>query len=238
VKRYGGIHAVDDCSFDVREGTITALIGPNGSGKTTAFNLISGIEKPDAGDIIFKGVNIRGLGVEAVSNLGLSRLFQQSRLFANFSVAENLKLAIDNGDESFWRSLLGLYRDSAQKRKAARTALEALGLGELLDRKISAMSYGQQRMVDLARSMLNPHDLLLLDEPVAGVHPSLRKTVARSLQEHRDRGKTTLLIEHDMIFTLAVADRVIVMDAGDVIADDKPKNVVKSRVVREAYLGG
>jgi len=266
-KHFGGVKAVDGCDFEIKENLITALIGPNGAGKSTVFNLISGLLKTDGGKILFKiqdtrynfqknsksqilnpktknlkngYVDITNLSPEKISNLGISRLFQQSRLFNNLSVKDNLLLAIDNNDTKFWRSFFQPVQSKARDSLAhgkVDNILELTNLTKFKNTLARDLSYGQKRLVELGRTILNPHTFLILDEPVAGVNPKLRQKISEILQSLKARGETILLIEHDMNFTFGLADRVIVMDEGKVIAQGKPVEIKNNPKVLEAYLG-
>ena len=236
-KHFGGVKAVDGCSFEVKKGTITALIGPNGSGKTTVFNLISGILKEDSGKVIFDSTDITHFSPEAVSNIGISRLFQQTRLFNNLTVKENLLLALDNEDTKLWKNLLGFNKVTKEKEEKIRKMLKLVGIERFENKLARELSYGQKRLVELIRTILNPHKLLMLDEPVAGVNPELRREIAKLLKKLKKQGDTILLIEHDMDFALSLADFVIVMDEGKVIAKGKPREIRNNKKVLEAYLG-
>lgn len=238
LKRYfGGVKAVDGCSFRVRANTITALIGPNGAGKSTVFNLISGIIREDSGRIIFDKKDITHFSPEQVSNIGISRLFQQARLFSNLTVRENLLLALDNEDTKFWKNLVGKNRVTRGKENKIKEILRLVGMERFENKLTRELSYGQKRLVELARTILNPHKLLMLDEPVAGVNPRLRLVITKILLNLKKQGDTILLIEHDMSFTLGISDFVIVMDEGRVIAKGKPKEIKSNKKVLEAYLG-
>lgn len=241
-KYFGGVRAVDSCDFSIKKGEITALIGPNGSGKTTVFNLVSGLIKPDSGEIIFspsnKDYHLEKYSIDKISNFGISRVFQQSRLFKNLTVLDNLLLAIDNSDLNFWSNLLRINRFSSKKEEVVKKILTDFGVADILDKKAGDLSFGQKRLAELARTILNPHELLMLDEPVAGVNPRIKDKIADILLELKKKGETILLIEHDMAFTLHVADFVVVMDAGKVIAQGKPEEIKSNPKVLEAYLGG
>jgi neutral amino acid transport system ATP-binding protein len=236
-KYFGGVKAVNDCSFTVKPGKITALIGPNGAGKSTIFNLISGLNKIDAGTIEFNGQTINILSPEKISNLGISRLFQQPRLFGNLTVADNLLLAIDNEDAKFWKNFISLSKTDIYKLKKVDQALDDIGIKELKYSLASDLSYGQKRLVELARTLLNPHKFLMLDEPVAGINPKLRQQIKEVLTKLTANGDTILLIEHDMNFTLSISNWVIVMDEGKVLAEGTPAEIRNNPKVLSAYLG-
>jgi ABC-type branched-subunit amino acid transport system ATPase component len=217
-KKFGGLQAVSDCSFEIKKGTITALIGPNGAGKTTIFNLILGVIKPDSGKIYFNDLLINNLPIFKRVRLGISRTFQSVRLFKNLTVGDNLSLV--SGD-----------------KEAIRKTISFLGLETDLDFPVSGLSFGQQKILALARALLLPHQLLMLDEPVAGVNPLLREKFKRIFQELRDKGETIFLIEHDMNFVMNLADYVIVMAGGKVLAKGSASEVQKDPQVLESYLG-
>lgn len=236
-KYFGGVKAVDACSFEVKANTITALIGPNGSGKSTVFNLIAGILRADAGTITFAGRSITNLPPNVISNLGISRLFQQSRLFNNLTVKTNLLLALDTEDEKFWKNFFGFNKVTTDKEERLRELLRLVKMEKFEYQGVNELSFGQRRLVEIVRAILNPHSFLMLDEPVAGVTPQLREEIAHLLRSLQQQGETILLIEHDMNFTLNIADWVIVLDEGRVIAEGKPEAIRKNPKVLEAYLG-
>jgi len=236
-KNFGGVKAVNNCNFEIEKEKITALIRPNVSGKKTVFNLISGICIPNSGSIFFKSADLVGCSVEQISNLGISRVFQQSRLFKNLTVEEILFLAIDNDDTKFWKNLFGLNKITKEKENKIDVILKLLDISEIKKKMASELSFGQKRLVELARTILNPHELLMLDEPVAGVNPKLRTEISKILLDLKNKGETILLIEHDMTFTLKIADRIIVLDAGKVIAQGTPDEIKNNPLVLEAYLG-
>lgn len=237
-KYFGGVRAVDDCSFEAERGKITALIGPNGAGKSTIFNLISGILKADSGKILFNNKEITNLPPEKISNLGISRLFQQTKLFQNLTVKENLFLALDNEDLKFWKNLFGFNKITGEKEALIEKMLEMINMKKFGNNLARDLSYGQKRLVELSRTLLKPHKLIILDEPVAGISPILRKKIFEILNKLRKQGETILLIEHDMDFTLKIADKLVVMDNGRVIAEGKPEEIKNNPKVLEAYLGG
>lgn len=246
-KSFGGVKAVESCSFEVRPSLITALIGPNGAGKSTVFNLISGIIKLDAGKIFFDGKDITRKSPETISNMGMSRLFQKSRLFNNLTVKENLLLAIDNEDTKFWKNLVGRNEITKEKEGKIKEILKLVEMENFENHIARDLSFGQKRLVEIARAILNPHTFLMLDEPVAGVNPKLREVIAKILLELMGGGpvfakvsagkETILLIEHDMHFTFSVADWVIVMQEGKVLVEGVPADIKNNPKVLEAYLG-
>jgi ABC-type branched-subunit amino acid transport system ATPase component len=237
-KSYGGVRALAGCSFAVRAHTVTALIGPNGAGKTTAFNCLSGLTVLDRGAVSFRGRDVTALPAWRRSRLGLSRTFQASRVFRNLSVRQNLTLAIRQDDDLFWRMLWrGRAVDVSALDAAMTSTLEFVGLRVPLDTPATSLSYGQQKLFDLARALLNPHSALLLDEPVAGVNPVLRDRLKEIVVALKRRAETVLLIEHDMDFVRAVADHVIVMDQGAVLVEGEPERVLADQRVLDAYLG-
>ncbi len=218
-KHFGGVFAVHNCSFTVEENTITSLIGPNGAGKTTLFNLVCGIIKPDGGEVFLRGKDITGLCPHAIARLGISRTFQQARLFRNMSVRDNLRLAKNAGD--------------AELKDILHKVHFPLGL----DTRASDLSYGQTRLLELARALLKPHKLLLLDEPTAGVNPHVRQELKKILINLKKEGDTIVLIEHDMEFVMSISDEVIVMAGGAVLTRGTPEEVQSDKRVLEAYLG-
>lgn len=236
-KHFGGIKAVNNCSFEIKRGKITALIGPNGSGKSTIFNLISGVIKVDSGKVLFDSKDITNLSVDKISNIGISRIFQKSRLFNNLTIKENMLLAFDNEDEKFWKSFFGLNNYTNEKKEKIKEMLKLVKMNEHEGKYAGNLSFGQKRLVEIVRAIINPHRLLMLDEPVAGVTPLLRKELSEVLLKLKEKGETILIIEHDMNFVLNLADEVIVMDEGKVIAQGKPEQIKNNKKVLEAYLG-
>lgn len=236
-KYFGGIKAVDGCDFEIEKRKITGLIGPNGSGKSTIFNLVSGILRPDGGDIIFDGENITNKTPEKIFNSGISRLFQQSRLFNNLTVWENLLLAVDKEDTKFWKNLFGLNKLTDEEKTRIREMLAAVEMENFEDKLAGDLSYGQKRLIELSRTILHPHNFSMLDEPVAGVNPRLRNKIAEILKTARNRGETILLIEHDIQFTFEIADYVVVINHGKVIARGKPEEIKNDPRVLEVYFG-
>ena len=236
-KSFGGVHALNGVSFKVDKGKITALIGPNGSGKSTLFNLISGVYESDEGKIVFLGNELNKLKIDERSNLGISRIFQASRMFKNLTLKENLLLALSNKDQFFWKNFFGLNKPTNEDELRVVESLKLVGLENKINSVGSELSFGQKRLVEITRAILKPHKILMLDEPVAGVTPQLRDKIADLLSSLKKKGETILLIEHDMNFTLGIADTVIVLDEGKIIASGTPKEIKKNKKVLEAYLG-
>ena len=218
-KRFGGVKAVDRCSFEVKENTITSLIGPNGAGKTTVFNIISGLTKADAGTIRLSGKNISNMPAYKIAQSGISRTFQLTKVFRNMSIRDNLLIAKKTDENEMKEILKNVY------------------LEKPLNTIASGLSYGQQRLLEMARALLMPHDLLMLDEPTAGVNPKVRHELKSILKKLRKDGKTVLLIEHDMGFVMDISDEIIVLNEGRVLKIGKPKDIMKNKKVLEAYLG-
>jgi len=234
-KHFGGVAAVDQCSFTVAPRQITALIGPNGAGKTTVFQCVSGLLTPDGGRMHLGDRDLTTLPPWERARAGISRTFQQVRLWSYLTVEEHLLLALHVQDD---RVTAVFGSDTGEQRAAAKRALDRVGLpADLLGRVASDLSYGQSKLLELARALLFPHQLLLLDEPVAGVNPALREQIAEILRSLRADGETILVIEHDMDFVRAVADRVIVMAEGKVLLEGTPAEVLAHPDVIEAYLG-
>jgi len=239
-KHFNGIKAVQNCSFVVDENEIVALIGPNGAGKTTMLNLISGLIKPDKGHIHFKGEPLFGLQSYQIARLGLSRTFQLIRLFPKLTAMENLLLAKHQEGEDFLTTILKPKYIKYEEKINKERCLEFLKLVGLEDKRNSHaknLSYGQQKLLEIARALATESDLLLLDEPVTGVNPVMREKIKNILLKLKKEGKTILFIEHDMKFVMNLADKVVVMDHGEEIASGTPKQIQKNPKVLQAYLG-
>lgn len=219
-KAFGGLVAVDNCSIGIEQGKITSLIGPNGAGKTTLFNIISGNHKPDKGTITFKGKDITSLRVHERARAGISRTFQMTRNFKNMDLRDNLRLAKEDATD-----------------KELKALLKRIGLEKSLDVRASDLSYGQGRLLELSRALLFPHQLLMLDEPTAGVNPKIRQELKIILKDLRKAGATVLVIEHDMDFVMDISDHIIVLNQGKLLTQGTPKQVKNNPHVLEAYLG-
>ena len=231
-KRFGGVTAVDDCSFAVEPGTITALIGPNGSGKTTVFNVITGYLRADSGAVSFAGRHVPRPDPAKLYRSGLSRTFQQARVFPELCVLENLIVA---GGHS-WRALFGPRRGRADVAKATGLLAE-FGLAEHAELPAKELSYGQRKLLEFASVLMSEPRLILLDEPTAGVNPVMVETMEAHIRDRHARGITFLVVEHDMNLVMRLCDPVIVLDRGTRIACGPPDAVRAYPAVLDAYLG-
>jgi ABC-type branched-subunit amino acid transport system ATPase component len=231
-KGFGGVRAVDDCSLAVEEGTITGLIGPNGSGKTTVFNIVTGYLRPDAGAVRVAGRDVTGHDTGRLYRHGLSRTFQQARVFPQLSVLENLVMA---GGYSWWR--LFRRRVTRADRAAAEQLLAEFRLDALADVPAAELSYGQRKLLEFAAVLMSEPRLVLLDEPTAGVNQVLVETMERHIRVRNAAGITFLIVEHDMTFVMRVCDPIVVLDAGRPIFSGTPGEVQKNPLVLDAYLG-
>lgn len=242
-KSFGGLRAVDRCSLNVRRGTITGLIGPNGAGKTTVFNNITGFIPPDSGRIQFRGTDITGLRPDQIFARGLCRTFQIPREHGSMSVLENLMLVPPGqSGERIWNTWFGrsgVRRQEELNRTKALEVLKYLELTHVLDEYVANLSGGQKKLLELGRTLMADPELVLLDEPAAGVNRSLLKRLVANIQYlSRERGITFLLIEHDMNMVMSLCDPVIVMSEGRKLTEGSPDEVRCNQSVLEAYLGG
>lgn len=243
-KRFGGITAVDGLSFDIEAGTMTGLIGPNGAGKSTTFNLITGVLRPDAGEVNFDGRDITRDRPNEVAGKGLVRTFQIARELEEMTVLENVMLAPQHQlGERLWRAVTpiarrGVIAQERELREAAWETLEFFEIDHLAHEYAGNLSGGQRKLLELARALLTDPTMLLLDEPFAGVNPSLESRLLGHIHELRDDGYTFLIVEHDMDLIMQNCERVIVMHQGEVLTEGTPEEVKSNEAVIEAYLGG
>jgi branched-chain amino acid transport system ATP-binding protein len=243
-KTFGGIVAVDGASFEVEEGSLTGLIGPNGAGKSTTFNCITGVHEASAGTIHFHGEEITRLSPNEVANRGLVRTFQIARELEEMTVLENMMLAPKGQrGEAVWRSVLPVARRSIIEQEEAVLEecwemLEFFEIDHLAHEYAGNLSGGQRKLLELARALLTDPSMLLLDEPFAGVNPSLEKRLLEHIHELREEGYTFLIVEHDMDLIMENCEHVIVMHQGKVLTEGTPREIQEDEEVIEAYLGG
>jgi ABC-type branched-subunit amino acid transport system ATPase component len=238
---FGGIKAVDDISFKVEPNKVTSLIGSNGAGKTTAFNLIAGNLKPDRGTVLYKGRRIDGLRPRDVSRLGIARSFQELRLFNRLSAKENILSAIP--DQVGERLLAALFargrvrKEAEHNERIVAEILDELAIAHQAETLAENLSYGQQKLVSLGRLLANRGEFLMLDEPTSGINPHLVSEFCERIRALVQRNKTIFLIEHNVDVVMAVSDHVIVMHQGKVIAQGTPVQVQQDKAVMHTYLG-
>lgn len=232
-KAFGGIHALEACSIAVEQGTITSLIGPNGSGKTTLFNVVTGYERVDTGEIRFNGRTITNSSPDKVFRLGLGRTFQLTRIFPRLTVLENMHVAAQRQGV---RNLLRRWSSSHEHRRALEL-LDFVGIARLKDMPAANLSYGQKKLLEFAFVLIADPQVILLDEPAGGINPTMIQHLAGRIKELNRRGVTFLVVEHNMEFVMSLCDRVMVMHRGTKIAEGVPEEVRKNPAVLEAYLG-
>ena len=242
MKTFGGIHALDGCSVEVRPGTITGLIGPNGAGKSTLFNVIVGLYAPEAGRVYFRGQRIDGQPPYRLVRRGLAKTFQIPRELRNLTVLENLMIAAKDVLGERIPNLVVRNRkaqkQNLQVQAKAEEVLRFAGLYDLRDEYAKNLSGGQKKILELCRSLMSDPTLILLDEPVAGVNPTLTVQLLDLIEQLRKQGKTFFLIEHDMEVVMNRCDWIIVIHQGRKLAEGLPTEVKRNQRVVEAYLGG
>jgi ABC-type branched-subunit amino acid transport system ATPase component len=238
-KAFGGLTAVSDLDFEVREGEILGLIGPNGAGKSTTFNLIAGAYPADGGEVVFAGQPILGLPPHAIAARGVMRTFQHNRPFEGMTVLENVLVgAHTRFQQSVWKIIAGAGIDAeARERRRAEELIDFVGLGELRDASVDRLSFGQGRLLEIARALAGEPKLLLFDEPAAGLTLAEAERIAGVIRGIAARGIAVLLIEHDMHFLLPLAHRVVVLNFGAKIAEGPPERIRTDPAVMNAYLG-
>ena len=241
-KKFGGVVAIQDVTFHVKPLEIFGLIGPNGAGKTTLFNIITGVLKPTSGHVYFKDEEITPLSPVEIVRKGIARTFQNIRLFKSMTVLENVLIGFENHyNYTFFEAVFRFprfFKEEKLYKEKAMEILEFLNIAEYAEYEANALSYGNQRKVEIARALATEPDLLLLDEPAAGMNPKETEELADTVFKLREeKEKTILFIEHDMKFVQKIADRVLVLDYGKTIFEGKPADMMKNEAVIKAYLG-
>lgn len=242
-KTFGEITAVDGCSFEIEDGSITGLIGPNGAGKSTMFNIISGFLEADSGSVAFEGEDITGVAAHKIAHRGLVRTFQITRDLSEMTVMENMMLTPKNQTgESMFHAVFNrgtIDREEEEIRKQADELLDLFQLDHLRSEFAGNLSGGQRKLLEMARMLMLDPDVMLLDEPMAGVNPTLENDIVERIRElNREKGVTFVIVEHDIDLVMNLCDRVIVMNEGTDLAVGPPEVIQQDERVLEAYLGG
>ena len=241
VKNFGGIKAVDNAAIEVAKGSITGLVGPNGAGKTTLFNLLSSFLRPDSGRVVFDGEPIHHLSPHQIAGMGMVRTFQVARALSRLSVLENLLLAAQKQTgEKFWNTWWrgrAIAQEERQNREKAFAVLESIGLTHMAHEYAGSLSGGQRKLLEMGRALMTDPKLILLDEPAAGVNPTLINQICDRIVQWNREGMTFLIIEHNMDVIMSLCDRVWVMAEGRNLAVGTPAEIQTNPEVLEAYLG-
>lgn len=242
-QKFGGLTAVDNVSLHVGVDELVALIGPNGAGKTTLFNMLTGVNAPTEGDVYLAGEKITGKKAYAVAQMGISRTFQNIRLFSDMTVLENVLTALTNHyKESFVSSVLrlpGYYKTEAAMKEEAMKLLNDFGLASVAENRAGNLPYGAQRRVEIVRALATRPKVIFLDEPAAGMNPEETADLTRLIKKIQSEYHTAvLLIEHDMSLVMNIAERIYVLDHGHLLAEGTPKEIQDNPEVIKAYLGG
>lgn len=240
-RSFGGLHAVNNVSFEVAQGSIHAVIGPNGAGKTTLFNLIAGHLRPDAGEVRFRGRSIFRIPPHRIAAQGILRTFQNIKLFPGLSVRENILVGLHTcGQSGFLRSMFrlpGVLKSEKSVETRADEMITLFGLTALAEAEVSQLSFGQQRAVELARALAPSPELLLLDEPAAGLNIQETRELSKQLLEINQTGVTLLIVEHDMSLIMEISDTISVLSYGSKIAEGTPPEIQRNEEVVRIYLG-
>lgn len=241
-KKFGGLTATSDISMSVEKNSITAVIGPNGAGKTTFFNMITAVYKPTSGDILLNGKSLVGLKPHQVCHFGITRTFQNIRLFSEQTVLENVLVGMHQRLKSHWVGTLlrlpAITREEEEAKVEAYKILEYVGLEDFVNESAGNLPYGAQRRLEIARAIASQPKILLLDEPAAGMNPKETKSLTDLIHDMRTRlNVTIILIEHDMKLVMEISDYIYVLDHGELIASGKPDDIRNNKRVIEAYLG-
>ena len=234
-KHFGGVYALNEVSLQVNQGELVGLLGPNGSGKTTLFNCVAGSYRVDGGQIYLQGKNITGWKTEKISEAGLYRTFQLPRVFPELNLLQNVLLSQAHYKESLVDILF--TRSSPELRERAREYIDFVGLTRLIQEPAGSLSGGQQKLLELASAFMKDPKVILLDEPTGGVNPTLINEIKKMILEMNDSGKTFLVIEHNMEVIMDIAQRIYVLDYGELIAEGRPEEIRTNNQVLEAYFG-
>lgn len=239
--RFGGVTALDQVSFEIREGEILGLIGPNGAGKTTCFNVMTGVYRATSGEVRFDGKPLGKVHRHQITRLGIARTYQNIRLFKSMTALENVMVGADaHSKVGFFNALFRTplhRRTEAESERMARELLEFVGVAGRAEELAENLSYGDQRRLEIARALATKPKLLCLDEPAAGFNPAEKQRLMELIRKVRDRGYTVLLIEHDMRLVMGVTDRIVVLEFGRKIAEGVPAEIRDNPAVVAAYLG-
>jgi branched-chain amino acid transport system ATP-binding protein len=239
-RRFGGLTAVSVDHLEIQRGAITALIGPNGAGKTTFFNLLTGFDRPNSGRWVFDGNELTGLSAHMIARRGMVRTFQLTKALARLRVIDNMKLGgTEQTGENFFRALVRpFWRDEeSELERRADELLERFNLTHMRGEFAGELSGGQRKLLEMARALMAGPQLVMLDEPMAGVNPALAQTIIRHVQELRDDGLTVVFVEHDMDVVREISDWVVVMSEGEIVAEGRHSSIVANPAVIDAYLG-
>jgi branched-chain amino acid transport system ATP-binding protein len=240
--RFGGLHALRDCSFEIQQRKITCLVGPNGAGKTTIFNAITGFLRPDQGHVTFQGRSLDGLRPQAIVQAGIARTFQNLRLFVDLSALDNVIVGLPSpfGEGPLGAVLrpLHTWRAQAQQRAAALRTLEHVGLADRAGELVRNLSYGEQKLLTVARVLATGAELLLLDEPASGLSSSALEAVMALLRRLQSEGKTLLVVEHNTRVVQQIADEVLFLHQGHLMAQGSPAEIIADPALAEIYFGG